>query len=78
MVAGLRWPGSSTPAGSNSCGTIQNFDRGSLQNWDVKKSSVDKVQWLFRFRNDRDYLEVAGEKDFAVVVQRRVKQQSWF
>lgn len=44
----------------------QNFDRGSVQCWDVKKSLVDKVQWHSRFRNDRDF-KVAEEKSFAVV-----------
>lgn len=29
----------------NGCGTIQNFGRGSVQSWDAKKSSADKVQW---------------------------------
>lgn len=63
----LRQPQSSARAGSNSCGTAQNFDRGSVQCWDVKKSLVDKVQWHSRFRNDRDYFKVAEEKSFAVV-----------
>lgn len=67
MVTGLRWPGSSALAGSNSCGTVPNFDTGSVQCWDAKKILVDKVQWRSRFRNDRDYFEVAGGKGFAVV-----------